>query len=113
MASRSNWCACADTDGERSTGVPLTGPGVHFVHGRDGLAAASFGLRFGGPALGATIGRMLANCPERQSDWLDFCGVDYIAIGALAGLAPCSMSVRRHGMLRIYGTIVITGGPSP
>jgi hypothetical protein len=84
-------CAFALKEGVCVAPYFLTGPGVHFAHGRDGLAAASFGLRFGGPALGATIGRMLANCPERQSEWLDFCGVDYMAIGMLAGAAVAAI----------------------
>jgi len=59
-------CAFAFQNGACVAPYFLTGPGVHFAHGRDGLAAASFGLRFGGPALGGTIGLMLANCPERR-----------------------------------------------
>ena len=98
----------------------LTGPAVHFAHGRNGLAAASFGLRFGGPALGATIGRMLANCPDRppptakppptESDSpsfaidvgsLDFCGLDDLAVGLLAGAAVAIIVDASLGFERI------------
>jgi hypothetical protein len=103
-------CALALQKGVCFAPYFLTGPGVHFAHGRNGLAGASFGLRFGGPALGATIGGMLANCPDRRPapakppptegdspyfafdvGSLDFCGLDYIAIGALAGAAVAAI----------------------
>jgi hypothetical protein len=103
-------CALAFQNGACVAPYLLTGPGVHFAHGRNALAGASFGLRFGGPALGATIGRMLANCPERppaaakppmndgDSPYftfgvgsLDFCGLDYMAIGMLAGAAVAAI----------------------
>jgi hypothetical protein len=103
-------CALALQNGVCVAPYFLTGPGVHFAHGRKGLAAASFGLRLGGPGLGMTIGGMLANCPDRRStpakspttdgdsptvtlppNWLDFCGLDYIAIGVLAGAAVAAV----------------------
>jgi len=99
-------CALALQKGVCFAPYFLTGPAVHFAHGRNGLAAGSFGLRVGGPALGATVGRMLANCPDRappaarppptESDsprftfdfnLPDLCGFDYMAVGLLAGAA--------------------------
>jgi hypothetical protein len=98
----------------------VTGPGVHFAHGRNRLAAASFGLRLLGPALGGSIGGMLANCPDRRSapatpptndgdsltftlppNWLDFCGLDYIAVGALAGAAVAAIVDASLGFERV------------
>jgi hypothetical protein len=98
----------------------VTGPGVHFAHGRNRLAAASFGLRLLGPALGGSIGGMLANCPDRRSapatpsttegdsspftlppHWLDFCGLDYIAVGALAGAAVAAIVDASLGFERV------------
>jgi hypothetical protein len=98
----------------------LTGPSVHIAHGRNGLAAASFGLRLGGPALGAVIGAGLAHCPNRsppapspprtESDSptfipdlgsLDFCGLDYMAVGMLVGAAAAIIVDTSLGFERV------------
>ena len=96
-------CALALEQGICIAPYFATGPGVHFAHGRDGLAAVSFGLRFLGPALGGSIGSMLANCPDRGSSdrWLDFCGVNYIVIGVLAGAAVAAVADASLGFERV------------
>ena len=79
----------------------MTAPAVHYAHGRDGLAGASFGLRFGGPAIGGTIGLMLAHCPDRRAGSLDFCGFDYMAIGLIAGAAVAAIVDASLGFERV------------
>lgn len=123
-------CALAFKEGACFTPYLLTGPGVHIAHRRYGLAAASLGLRVGGPALGAVVGRMLAKCPDRpppaakpsmtESDSpaftfdlgsLDFCGLDYMAVGMLAGAAVAIIVDASLGFERVEaGT---TSKPAP
>ena len=75
---------------------------MHYAHGRNGLAAASFGLRVLGPAVGGGIGFALANCPDhRPRGSLDFCGLDYTAIGMLAGAAVAAAVDAALGFERV------------
>jgi len=120
-------CALAFKEGACFTPYLLTGPGVHIAHRRYGLAAASLGLRVGGPALGAVVGRMLAKCPDRtppaakpsmtESDSpaftfdlgsLDFCGLDWEDACAdfHKNTAPTTTASAAQVRRRLYSTSV-------
>ncbi len=68
-------------------GYFVAGPLVHASHDVRNRGVVSLGLRVGFPAVGALVGAALATCPPRESLNFDFCGLDYVGVGFLSGMA--------------------------
>lgn len=68
----------------------LGGPTIHWLHGRRGIAAASFGVRNGVPLVGVLVGVVVGSLCNHEQVGPSGCRSQAAGYGALAGFAAAS-----------------------
>jgi len=68
----------------------LGGPTIHWLHGRKGIAAASFGVRSGVPLVGVLVGVVVGSSCNHEQAGPKGCRSQAAGYGALAGFAAAS-----------------------
>ena len=82
---------CLAVGGDNACTLPIlgyfaTGPIVHTSNRSGERGFASLAMRVALPFVGLAIGGAFVDCPPREPNSLDLCGVDKLAIGALSGM---------------------------
>lgn len=70
------------------TGYALGGPVIHALHGNNGTAVASLGLRLGLPLAGGLMGGVVYDYEHEEED---FDVLEYLAVGVVLGTATAAL----------------------